>query len=110
MAEVAIIACDLAEVIGSAVALRLLTGMPLWAGVLVTAADVLVVMLVEGRSFRIFELGILALVAAIFGCFVYEVALAKPAWGDVFAGFVPTGAIFTDPGMLTIAIGMLGVS
>ena len=67
MAEVAIVACDLAEVIGSAVALQLLLGLPLWAGVLLTAADVLAVMLVEGRSFRWLEVGVFALIAGIFG-------------------------------------------
>lgn len=67
MAEVAIIACDLAEVIGSAVALRLLFGLPLWAGVLITAVDVFVVMLVENRSFRWLEVGIAVLIFGIFG-------------------------------------------
>lgn len=110
MAEVAIMACDLAEVIGSAVALKLLFGLPLWAGVLITALDVFVVMLLEVRSFRWLELGIFALILGIFGCFVYEMTLARPVWKDVFAGFVPTGQIFTDPSMLTIAIGILGAT
>lgn len=67
MAEVAIVACDLAEVLGSAVALQLLTGLPLWAGVLVTAGDVLLVMLAEGRGFRWLEGGVLGLIVGIFG-------------------------------------------
>ncbi|KAI8462637.1 MAG: natural resistance associated macrophage protein [Monoraphidium minutum] len=110
MAEVAIIACDLAEVIGSAVALQLLFGLPLWAGVLVTAADVLLVMLVEGRSFRWLELGIFALILGIFGCFVYEIVLARPVWRDVAVGLLPTRQVFTDPSMLTIAVGILGAT
>eukprot|EP00775_Hariotina_reticulata_P004879 gene4879-5124_t len=92
--QIAIAACDLAEVIGAAVALQLLFGLPLWAGVLITLADVALVMILEGRGFR----------------FVYEMAIAQPNWLDVGKGLVPTGQLFTNPEMLFIAIGILGAT
>jgi manganese transport protein len=110
MAEVAIAACDLAEVIGAAVALQLLFGLPLWAGVLITIADVALVMLLEGRGFRWLEVFIIVLILIIFGCFVYEMAVAQPNWLDVGKGFVPTGQLFTNPDMLYSAIGILGAT
>ncbi len=89
LAEVAIVACDLAEVIGTAVALNLLAGIPLWAGVLITAADVLIVLLFELKNFRFLELFIAALVAVVAGCFVFELAVSKPHWPKVMEGFIP---------------------
>ncbi len=85
LAEVAIAACDLAEVIGSAVAIKLLSGLPLWAGVLITAADVVVVLLFEMRSFRLLELFILALIIVIFVCFCIEMSISKPNWWVLLA-------------------------
>lgn len=110
MAEIAICACDLAEVIGAAVALQLLFGMPLWAGVLVTIADVALVMLLEGRGFRWLEGFVILLILVIFSCFVYEMALAQPAWLDVGRGLVPSRELFTNPDMLYIAIGIMGAT
>lgn len=109
-AEIAIAACDLAEVIGAAVALQLLFGLPLWAGVLITIADVALVMLLEGRGFRWLEIFVIGLILIIFACFVYEMAVAQPNWLDVGKGFVPTSQLFTNPDMLYIAIGILGAT
>jgi hypothetical protein len=89
LAEVAIVACDLAEVIGTAVALNLLSGMPLWAGVLITAADVFIVLLFELKNFRFLEVFIVTLVAVIAGCFIWELAVSRPHWPAVMAGFIP---------------------
>lgn len=110
LAEVAIAACDLAEVIGSAVAIKLLSGLPLWAGVLITAADVVVVLLFEMRSFRLLELFILALIIVIFVCFCIEMSISKPNWADVAYGLVPKPEILTNPEMLYVAIGILGAT
>ncbi|KAF8069422.1 mntH [Scenedesmus sp. PABB004] len=110
LAEVGIAATDLAEVIGAAVALRLLTGMPLWAGVLITLGDVALLLLLEGRGFRWLEAFVMLLILFIFGCFVYELAAASPAWGDVAAGLLPRASLFTDPGQLFVAIGILGAT
>jgi manganese transport protein len=110
MAEVAICACDLAEVIGAAVALRLLFGLPLWAGVLITLADVALVMLLEGRGFRWLEAFVALLIAFISGCFIYEMVVAQPDWAAVARGLLPTGQLFTNPDMLFVSIGILGAT
>eukprot|EP00882_Tetradesmus_deserticola_P002051 GHRQ01002198.1.p2 GENE.GHRQ01002198.1~~GHRQ01002198.1.p2 ORF type:complete len:501 (+),score=240.95 GHRQ01002198.1:197-1699(+) len=110
MAEVAICACDLAEVIGAAVALQLLFGLPLWAGVLITIADVVLVMLLEGRGFRWLEVFVILLILIIFACFVYEMSVAQPVWLDVGRGLVPSKELFTNPDMLYIAIGIMGAT
>ncbi|MCW3798079.1 Nramp family divalent metal transporter [Sphingomonas sp. BN140010] len=108
--ELAIIACDLAEVIGTAIALQLLFGIPLVWGVCLTALDVLLVLLLQQRGFRLLEAFIIALLIVIAGCFVVEIALSQPAIGAVMRGFVPTPEIVTDPAMLYIAIGILGAT
>lgn len=110
LAEVAIAACDLAEVIGSAVAINLLSGLPLWAGVLITAGDVVIVMLFEAKSFRLLEAFIVVLVSLIAGCFIYELVVCKPVWRDVFLGFVPNSQILTNPNMLFVAIAIMGAT
>jgi len=110
LCEIAIAACDLAEVIGAAIALNLLFGMPLLLGVILTAADVLIVLYLQHRGFRYVEALVVALILMIAGAFAFEVWLARPEWGAVAAGFVPTTAILKDSGMLYIAIGILGAT
>jgi manganese transport protein len=110
LCEVAIAACDLAEVIGSAIALNLLFGIPLIWGVCLTALDVLLILLLQHRGFRYLEAFIIALVVTIGACFALELVLARPDLGAVARGFVPTPQIVTNPNMLYIAIGILGAT
>jgi manganese transport protein len=110
LCEVAIAACDMAEVIGSAIALNLLFGIPLVVGVLITVLDVMVVLLLQSRGFRILECIVGGLVATIGACFAYELVVSNPAWSGVVGGLLPTPAIVTDPSMLYIAIGILGAT
>jgi len=110
LCEIAIIACDLAEVLGTAIALKLLFGLPLVWGVLVTAADVFLVLALQRFGFRKLEAFIIALLGIIAGCFVYELMLAKPDMGGILTGLVPTSQIVTNPAMLYLAIGILGAT
>ncbi len=110
LCEVAIAACDLAEVIGSAIALNLLFGIPLTMGVIITALDVLLVLYLQNKGFRLLEALVVALVATVGVCFVFEIALANPPVGAVMRGFVPSPAIISNPEMLYIAIGILGAT
>lgn len=105
-----IVACDLAEVIGSAVAIMLLTGLPLWLGVVITAADVLLVLLFEAKNFRVLEVFVELLIATIAGCFLYEIVMAGPTWADVALGLVPKREILTNSEMLFVAVGILGAT
>jgi manganese transport protein len=108
--EVAIAACDLAEVIGAAIALNLLFGLPLIWGVALTALDVLVVLYLQHRGFRYVEALVVGLILAIAGSFAIELILARPSLAGVAAGFVPTTEILRNPDMLYIAIGILGAT
>jgi manganese transport protein len=108
--ELAIIACDLAEVIGTAIALQLLFGIPLVLGATLTALDVLLILLLQQRGFRWLEALVMSLMALIAVCFVIELALAQPDIAAVAQGFIPDPSIITDPGMLYIAIGILGAT
>jgi manganese transport protein len=110
LCELAIAACDMAEVIGSAIALNLLFGIPLVVGVLITVFDVMVVLLLQSRGFRILECIVGGLVATIGACFAYELAVSNPSWSGVMGGLLPTPAVVTDPSMLYIAIGILGAT
>jgi manganese transport protein len=110
LCEIAIAACDLAEVIGSAIALNLLFGIPLVAGVLITAVDVLVVLLLQHRGFRYLEAMVAGLVFLIGGCFAYELLAAQPAVGAMLGGLIPSPQIITNPSALYIAIGILGAT
>ena len=110
MCELAIIACDLAEVLGTAIALKLLFGLPLLWGVILTAFDVFLILALQRFGFRKLEAVIIALLLLIAGCFVFELALAQPAWGAVAAGLVPSMGIVTDPAKLYLAIGILGAT
>jgi manganese transport protein len=110
LCEIAICACDLAEVIGSAVALNLLFKIPLIVGVILTALDVLVVMLLQKRGFRYLEALVIGLIALIGVSFFLEIIFSRPEVIAVFKGLVPTPQIVTNPGMLFIAIGILGAT
>ena len=110
MCELAIVACDLAELIGTAIALNLLFGIPLVWGVCLTAGDVLMVLLLQKRGFRYLEAFVLSLLIIIAGCFAVEIAFSQPALHDIVAGLVPTSEIVRDPQMLYIAIGILGAT
>jgi manganese transport protein len=108
--ELAIAACDLAEVLGSAVALNLLFHIPLLLGVLLTALDVLMVLALQGRGFRIIEAFVVTLIASIALCFAYEIFYAQPLWLEAAHGFMPRAEILRNKEMLYIAIGILGAT
>jgi len=110
LCEIAIAACDLAEVIGSAIALNLLFGLPLPWGVVLTILDVLVVLLFQSRGFRIIESIVAGLTVVIFGCFLYEIIVSHPDYFGILAGLVPQPQVVTNPKMLYIAIGILGAT
>ena len=110
LCEIAIAACDLAEVIGAAIALNLLFGLPLIWGVSLTALDVLVVLFLQHKGVRYVEALVIALIVAIAACFAVELMLARPDMGDVMVGFIPRGEILTNPAMLYIALGILGAT
>ena len=110
LAEIAIAACDLAEVIGSAIALNLLFGIPLAWGVLITALDVLLILVLQRRGFRLLEALVIALIATIAGCFLFEILASAPDPGGVLRGFIPSAQILGDRQMLYIAIGILGAT
>src|ERR1700680_2059631 len=108
--EIAIAACDLAEVLGSAVALKLLFGLPLLAGVIITAFDVLIVLALQGRGFRLIEVFVVTLIATIAACFAYELFFAQPLWHEAAQGMIPRAEILRNREMLYIAIGILGAT
>jgi len=108
--EIAIAACDLAEVIGSAIALNLLFGIPLAWGIVITSLDVLIVLYMQQKGFRLLEAFVVVLIATIAGCFLFEILIAKPETGAVLAGFLPSATILKDPDKLYIAIGILGAT
>ena len=108
--ELAIAACDLAEVLGSAVALKLLFGLPLLAGVLLTGLDVLLVLALQGRGFRFIEAMVITLIATIAGCFAYEIFVSQPLWREAAVGLIPRLEILRNREMLYISIGILGAT
>ncbi len=110
LCEIAIAACDLAEVVGSAIALQLLFGIPLVWGCIITAADVLIVLYLQAKGFRYVEALVVTLIATIGTCFVIELFLSRPDLGGVVLGFVPRPEILTHPGMLYLAIGIIGAT
>ncbi len=110
LCEIAIAACDLAEVIGSAIALNLLFGIPLLWGVCLTALDVLLILLLQNKGFRYLEAFVIALVVTIGVCFAVELAMARPALAGILQGLVPRAEIVSNPLMLYIAIGILGAT
>ena len=111
LAEIAIAACDLAEVIGSAIALELLFHIPLFYGVLITGADVLIILLLQRWGFRYVEALVMALIGTIIVLFGVQMLLSRPDYWPVLRNLViPSRSIVTNPGMLYIAIGILGAT
>ena len=110
LCEIAIAACDLAEVIGTAIALNLLFGIPLAWGVAITALDVLIILLLQQRGFRLLEALVITLVATVGVCFLYQIILAKPDAVAVLSGFIPRAEILKNKEMLYIGIGILGAT
>jgi len=110
LCEIAIVACDLAELLGSALALNLLFNIPMAAGVCLTTLDVLVLLWLQNKGFRYTEAIVVTLVATIGVCFGVQVLMSKPEWLGVAAGLVPTPQILTNPEMLYIAMGILGAT
>ncbi len=110
LAEIAIIATDIAEVIGTAIGLNLLFGIPLEIGVVITALDVFLILWLQRRGFRKLEAFVIALLGVIAACFAIQIALADPDWGEVIRGFAPTTQILRDPEMLYLALGILGAT
>jgi manganese transport protein len=110
LCEIAIAACDLAEVIGSAIALNLLFSLPLMWGVCLTALDVLIVLYLQQYQFRYVEALVVLLILGIAGSFAIELALARPDLGAVLSSTIPSPAIVRDPDMLYIAVGILGAT
>lgn len=110
LAELAVIATDLAEVIGSAIGLYLLFGIPLTWGVCITVADVLLLLLFANNHIRTVEILVAALIGAIIVCFGIITAISNPAWGSLLKGFVPSPQIIKNPDMLYLAIGILGAT
>jgi manganese transport protein len=110
MAEIAICATDLAEVIGTAIGLNLLFGVPLEIGVVLTALDVFLILWLQNLGFRWIEAFIVTLLGVIAVCFAVQIGLADPDWGEVIRGFAPTTQIVTNPDMLYLALGILGAT
>jgi manganese transport protein len=108
--EIAIAACDLAEVIGSAIALNLLFHIPIAVGIVITGFDVLIVLYLQNKGFRLLEALVIALIATVGACFLFEIILAKPPLGAILRGFVPSRQLVSDPSMLYIAVGILGAT
>ncbi|QFU16691.1 Nramp family divalent metal transporter [Microvirga thermotolerans] len=110
LAELAICATDLAEVIGTAIGLNLLFGLPLEIGVVITALDVFLILYLQNLGFRWVEAFVIALLGVIALCFGIQIALADPEWGGVLRGFAPTTEIVTNSDMLYLALGILGAT
>jgi manganese transport protein len=110
LAEIAICATDLAEVIGTAIGLNLLFGVPLEIGVILTALDVFLILWLQNLGFRWIEAFIVTLLGVITVCFAIQIALADPDWGAVIRGFAPTTKIVTNPEMLYLSLGILGAT
>jgi manganese transport protein len=110
VSEIAICATDLAEVIGTAIGLNLLFGIPLELGVIITALDVFLILWLQNIGFRWIEALIVTLLGVIAVCFAVQIAMANPEWGAVIRGFAPTTEIVKNPDMLYLAIGIIGAT
>ncbi len=108
--ELAIAACDLAEVLGSAVALQLLFGLPLIWGCILTSLDVFIILFLQNKGFRYVEAIVVTLVALILTSFIAELIFSHPQWGGVFHGFIPSPQIVKNKEMLFVAIGIIGAT
>ena len=110
LAEIAICATDLAEVIGMAIGLNLLFGIPLEIGVIITALDVFLILWLQNKGFRWVEAFVITLLGVIALCFLVQIALASPEWGLVIRGFAPTTDILNNPDMLYLSLGIIGAT
>ena len=110
LAELAIVATDLAEVIGTAIGLNLLFGIPLELSVIITALDVFLILYLQNKGFRWVEAMVVALIGVIAVCFLLQIAMADPDWGQVIRGFAPTTELVTNPDMLYLALGIIGAT
>jgi len=110
LCEIAISACDLAEVVGSAIALQLLFGIPLVWGCVITCLDVLAVLYLQNKGFRYMEALVITLIATIGSCFAAELIFSKPSFVGVMLGFAPSPHIVTNQAMLYIGIGIIGAT
>lgn len=110
LAELAIVACDVAEVLGAALALHLLFGISLMSGIVITAFDTVLVLGLKGHGFRQIEAIVLGLIGTIGACFAVQIMLVGPDWGAVLAGFVPRLTAVQEPDMLYLAIGIIGAT
>src|SRR6266508_729933 len=110
LAEIAICSTDLAEVIGTAIGLNLLFGIPLEIGVIITACDVFLILWMQNLGFRWIEAFIVTMLGVIAVCFTIQIAMADPDWGAVIRGFAPTTEIVTNPDMLYLSLGILGAT
>lgn len=109
-AQVGIVACDLAELLGSAIALQIIFGIPLFFGAIITALDVLLLLALSRLGYRWLEALVAVLVLTVAACIGVELLLAKPVVADLLAGFIPTTAVVTQPGMLFVALGIIGAT
>ncbi|HWT09426.1 MAG TPA: Nramp family divalent metal transporter [Roseomonas sp.] len=110
LAELAICATDLAELIGTAIALELLFGIPLLYGVMLTALDAFLILWLQNKGVRWLEALIFGFIVLIFGCFAVQIVLSDPVWGDVLRGYIPAASIVTNETQLYIAMGILGAT
>jgi manganese transport protein len=110
LAELAICATDLAEVIGTAIGLNLLFGIPLELGVIITALDVFLILWLQRLGFRWIEAFVMAMLGVIAICFTLQIAMARPVWGDLIRGLAPTVNVLRNPDMLFIALGIIGAT
>src|SRR5256714_7555247 len=108
--EIAIAACDLAEVIGTAIALNLIFHIPIAYGVIITALDVLIVLYLQNKGFRLLEALVITLIFTVGACFLFEIILAQPPFMGVMRGFLPSSQVVSNPAMLYIAVGILGAT
>jgi manganese transport protein len=110
LAEIAICATDLAEVVGTAIGLNLIFGIPLEIGILITTLDVFLILFLQSKGFRWIEAFIITLLLVIAACFLIQILLASPDWGGVLRGFAPTTDLATNPNMLYLALGIIGAT
>jgi manganese transport protein len=110
LCEIAIAACDLAEVIGSAIALNLLFHIPIVVGTIITASDIIIVLFLQHRGFRYIEAFVLSLIGLIAICFFVELVITQPSFSGILGGLVPSPQIIFNPSALYIAIGILGAT
>jgi manganese transport protein len=108
--EIAIAACDLAEVIGSALALQLLFGIPILAGIVITILDVFLILYFQNKGFKVIESIVLSLLIVIVCCFAYELFISQPSMSGILAGLVPQSSVVMNPSQLYVAIGILGAT